>query len=155
VDYNLPERFDLTYKGADNQLHRPVMIHRAPFGSMERFIAILIEHTGGNFPLWLAPEQAIILPISDKYQNYGEKVLNLLENSEIRALVDNRNEKIGRKIRDAELSKIPFMLIIGENEANDLTVSVRKHGKGDLGTYTIEQFAKLVQTEINQSLKEF
>jgi len=155
VDYNLPERFDLTYKGADNQLHRPVMIHRAPFGSMERFIAILIEHTGGNFPLWLAPEQAIILPISDKYQNYGEKVLNLLENSEIRALVDNRNEKIGRKIRDAELSKIPFMLIIGENEANDLTVSVRKHGKGDLGTYTIEQFAKLVQTEINESLKEF
>ncbi len=155
VDYNLPERFDLTYKGADNQLHRPVMIHRAPFGSMERFIAILIEHTGGNFPLWLAPEQAIILPISDKYQNYGEKVLNLLENSEIRALVDNRNEKIGRKIRDAELSKIPFMLIIGENEANDLTVSVRKHGKGDLGTYTIEQFAKLVQTEINQSVKEF
>ncbi len=155
VDYNLPERFDLTYKGADNQLHRPVMIHRAPFGSMERFIAILIEHTGGNFPLWLAPEQAIILPISDKYQNYGEKVLNLLENSEIRALVDNRNEKIGRKIRDAELSKIPFMLIIGENEANDLTVSVRKHGKGDLGTFTIEQFAKLVQTEINESLKEF
>ncbi len=155
VDYNLPERFDLTYKGADNQLHRPVMIHRAPFGSMERFIAILIEHTGGNFPLWLAPEQAIILPISDKYQNYGEKVLNLLENSEIRALADNRNEKIGRKIRDAELSKIPFMLIIGENEANDLTVSVRKHGKGDLGTYTIEQFAKLVQTEINESLKEF
>ncbi len=155
VDYNLPERFDLTYKGADNQLHRPVMIHRAPFGSMERFIAILIEHTGGNFPLWLAPEQAIILPISDKYQNYGEKVLKLLENSEIRALVDNRNEKIGRKIRDAELSKIPFMLIIGENEANDLTVSVRKHGKGDLGTFTIEQFANLVQTEINQTVKEF
>jgi threonyl-tRNA synthetase len=131
------------------------MIHRAPFGSMERFIAILIEHTGGNFPLWLAPEQAIILPISDKYQNYGEKVLKLLENSEIRALVDNRNEKIGRKIRDAELSKIPFMLIIGENEANDLTVSVRKHGKGDLGTFTIEQFANLVQTEINQTVKEF
>lgn len=155
VDYNLPERFDLTYKGADNQLHRPVMIHRAPFGSMERFIAILIEHTGGNFPLWLAPEQAIILPISDKYQNYGEKVLKLLENSEIRALVDNRNEKIGRKIRDAELSKIPFMLIIGENEANDLTVSVRKHGKGDMGTFTIEQFAKHVQSEINQTVKEF
>ena len=112
VDYNLPERFDLTYKGADNQLHRPVMIHRAPFGSMERFIAVLLEHTGGNFPFWLMPDQVIILPISDKYQIYTEKVLHLLENSEIRALVDNRSEKTGRKIRDAEVSKIPFMLIV-------------------------------------------
>ncbi|MFD1313982.1 threonine--tRNA ligase [Namhaeicola litoreus] len=155
VDYNLPERFDLTYKGADNQLHRPVMIHRAPFGSMERFIAILIEHTGGNFPLWLMPEQAIILPISEKYQNYSEKVLNLLENYEIRALVDNRNEKVGRKIRDAEMSKIPFMLIIGENEANEGTVSVRKHGEGDLGTFSVEQFAKIVQDEIDKTLKQF
>lgn len=155
VDYNLPERFDLNYKGADNQLHRPVMIHRAPFGSMERFVAILIEHTGGNFPLWLMPEQAIILPISEKYQNYSEKVLNLLENYEIRALVDNRNEKIGRKIRDAEMSKIPFMLIIGENEAEENTVSVRKHGEGDLGTFTLEQFSKIVQTEIDLTLKQF
>ena len=155
VDYNLPERFDLTYKGADNQLHRPVMIHRAPFGSMERFVAILIEHTGGNFPLWLMPEQAIILPISDKYQNYSEKVLNLLENYEIRALVDNRNEKVGRKIRDAEMSKIPFMLIVGESEANDDTVSVRKHGEGDLGTFSIEQFAKIVQDEIDKTLTQF
>ncbi len=155
VDYNLPERFDLTYKGADNQLHRPVMIHRAPFGSMERFIAILIEHTGGNFPLWLMPEQAIILPISDKYQNYSEKVLNLLENYEIRALVDNRNEKVGRKIRDAEISKIPFMLIVGESEANEATVSVRKHGDGDLGTFSIEEFAKIVQDEIDKTLTQF
>lgn len=155
VDYNLPERFDLNYKGADNQLHRPVMIHRAPFGSMERFVAILIEHTGGNFPLWLMPEQAIILPISEKYQNYSEKVLNLLENYEIRALVDNRNEKIGRKIRDAEMSKIPFMLIIGENEAEENTVSVRKHGEGDLGTFTVEQFSKIVQAEIDLTLKQF
>ena len=116
VDYNLPERFDLTYKGSDNQLHRPVMIHRAPFGSMERFIAILLEHTGGKFPLWLTPDQVILLPISDKYQNYAKKVLNLLENSEIRALIDSRNEKTGRKIRDAEVSKVPYMIIVGEKE---------------------------------------
>ena len=119
VDYNLPERFELHYKGSDNELHRPVMIHRAPFGSMERFVAILLEHTGGNFPLWLMPDQVIILPISDKYQIYTEKVLHLLENSEIRALVDNRSEKTGRKIRDAEVSKIPFMLIVGEKEENE------------------------------------
>ena len=155
VDYNLPERFDLTYKGADNQLHRPVMIHRAPFGSMERFIAILIEHTGGNFPLWLMPEQVIILPISEKYEKYGKNVLNLLENYEIRALVDNRNEKIGRKIRDAEVKRIPFMIIIGEQEAHENTISVRKHGKGDLGTFTVESFAKLVQDEIDKTLKPF
>ena len=155
VDYNLPKRFDLTYKGADNQLHRPVMIHRAPFGSMERFIAVLLEHTGGNFPLWLMPEQVIILPISDKYQIYTEKVLHLLEKSEIRALVDNRSEKTGRKIRDAEVSKIPFMLIVGEKEENEGTVSVRKHGAGDIGTFSIEEFISLIKEEINKTVIEF
>ena len=155
VDYNLPERFDLTYKGSDNQLHRPVMIHRAPFGSMERFIAILIEHTGGNFPLWLTPEQVILLPISEKYENYTKKVLNLLENYEIRALVDDRNEKIGRKIRDAEMNKIPFMLIIGETEERDGTVSVRIHSEGDLGTYSIDAFSGLIQEEIDKTLQQF
>ena len=155
VDYNLPERFDLSYKGSDNQLHRPVMIHRAPFGSMERFIAILIEHTGGNFPLWLTPEQAILLPISEKYEIYTKKVLNLLENYEIRALVDDRNEKIGRKIRDAEMNKIPFMLIIGENEEKEGTISVRKHGEGDMGTFTVEEFSKIIQKEIDKTLKQF
>ncbi|WP_299673755.1 threonine--tRNA ligase [uncultured Tenacibaculum sp.] len=155
VDYNLPERFDLTYKGSDNELHRPIMIHRAPFGSMERFIAILLEHTGGNFPLWLTPEQVIILPISEKYEKYTEKVLLLLENSEIRALVDNRNEKTGRKIRDAEVSKIPFMIIVGEKEEQDGTVSVRKHGEGDLGTFTIEEFIQLIQKEVQKTLVTF
>ena len=155
VDYNLPERFDLTYKGADNQLHRPVMIHRAPFGSMERFIAVLLEHTGGNFPLWLMPEQVIILPISDKYQIYTEKVLHLLENSEIRALVDNRSEKTGRKIRDAEVSKIPFMLIVGEKEETDGTVSVRRHGEGDKGTYSIKDFIALMNKEIEKTVIPF
>ncbi len=155
VDYNLPERFDLTYKGSDNQLHRPVMIHRAPFGSMERFIAVLLEHTGGNFPLWLTPEQVIVLPISEKYQKYTEKVLHLLENSEIRALVDNRSEKTGRKIRDAEVSKIPFMVIVGEKEEKEGTVSVRKHGEGDLGTFTIEEFVSLIAKEIKEVKKEF
>ncbi|CAL2058926.1 threonine--tRNA ligase [Tenacibaculum sp. 190524A05c] len=155
VDYNLPERFDLTYKGSDNQLHRPIMIHRAPFGSMERFIAILLEHTGGNFPLWLTPEQVIVLPISEKYEKYTEKVLHLLENSEIRALVDNRNEKTGRKIRDAEVSKIPFMIIVGEKEEQDGTVSVRKHGEGDIGTFTIEEFVVLIQKEIQKTLVTF
>ena len=155
VDYNLPERFDLNYKGADNQLHKPVMIHRAPFGSMERFIAILLEHTGGNFPLWLTPDQVIVLPISEKYQKYTEKVLHLLENSEIRALVDDRNEKTGRKIRDAEVSKIPFMVIVGEKEENEGTVSVRKHGEGDLGTFTIEEFVALIKEEVNKTVVEF
>ena len=155
VDYNLPERFDLHYKGSDNQLHRPVMIHRAPFGSMERFIALLIEHTGGNFPLWLMPEQAILLPISEKYEIYTKKVLNLVENYEIRALVDDRNEKVGRKIRDAEINKIPYMLIIGESEEKLGTVSVRKHGEGDLGSFTIEEFSKIIQNEIDKTLKQF
>lgn len=155
VDYNLPERFDLNYKGSDDKLHRPVMIHRAPFGSLERFIAILLEHTAGNFPLWLMPEQAIILSISEKYEKYAEKVLNLLENAEIRALVDNRNETIGKKIRDAEMQKTPYMLIIGEQEEKDGTVSVRKHGEGDIGTITINEFSDLINSEINRTLKKF
>ena len=155
VDYNLPERFDLTYKGSDNESHRPVMIHRAPFGSMERFIAILLEHTGGNFPLWLMPEQAIILSLSEKYEKYSQKVLTLLENNEIRALVDNRNETIGKKIREAEVNKFPYMLIVGEQEANDGTISVRKHSEGDLGTMKIEDFADLINSEINSTLKPF
>jgi len=155
VDYNLPERFDLNYKGADNQLHRPVMIHRAPFGSMERFIAVLLEHTGGKFPLWLIPEQVIILPISEKYQKYAENVLHLVENSEIRALVDDRNEKTGRKIRDAELNKIPFMLIVGEQEEKDGTVSVRKQGEGDLGAFTVNEFISFLNKEINSTLEQF
>jgi len=155
VDYNLPERFDLNYKGSDNQLHRPVMIHRAPFGSMERFIAILLEHTGGNFPLWLMPEQVIILPISDKYQKYAKKVSELLENSEIRALIDSRSEKTGRKIRDAELQKTPYMIIVGEKEESNNSVSVRKHGEGDIGTFDIDDFIKLVQKEIDKTLVEF
>ncbi|GGX09700.1 threonine--tRNA ligase [Aquimarina muelleri] len=155
VDYNLPERFDLTYKGSDNESHRPIMIHRAPFGSMERFIAILLEHTGGNFPLWLMPEQAIILSISEKYEKYSEKVLNLLENDEIRALVDNRNETIGKKIREAEMNKFPYIIIIGEQEENNNTISVRKHGGEDLGTIPIDEFSKMVSKEINSTLKPF
>ncbi|HIB36772.1 threonine--tRNA ligase [Mesonia sp.] len=155
VDYNLPERFDLTYKGSDNDLHRPVMIHRAPFGSMERFIAILLEHTGGNFPLWLMPEQAIVLSLSEKYENYTKKVLNLLENHEIRGLADNRSETMGKKIREAEMNKLPYMLIVGEQEEQDGTVSVRKHGGEDLGAMTVEQFAELINAEVNSSLKSF
>ncbi len=157
VDYNLPERFDLTYKGADNELHRPVMIHRAPFGSMERFIAILLEHTAGNFPLWLVSEQAIILSLSEKYENYAKKVLDSLENHEIRALVDNRNETIGKKIREAETQKYPFMLIVGEEEEKSGTVSVRRHGQDGKGntTMSVEEFAKLVNDEVNKVLKPF
>jgi len=155
VDYNLPERFDLNYKGSDNELHRPVMIHRAPFGSMERFIAILLEHTGGNFPLWLMPEQAIILSLSEKYEKYAEKVLSLLENHEIRALVDNRNETIGKKIREAEMNKIPFMIIIGENEESENMISVRKHGGEDLGMISVDMFSEIVTNEVNKTLKTF
>ena len=155
VDYNLPERFDLTYKGSDNELHRPVMIHRAPFGSMERFIALLIEHTGGNFPLWLTPEQAIILPVSEKHEIYAEKVLKSLENNEIRALIDNRNETVGKKIREAEMNKTPFMLIVGESEEEKNTISVRKHGGDDLGAIPIQDFVDLVTKEINSTLKTF
>jgi threonyl-tRNA synthetase len=150
VDYNLPERFELSYIGSDNEKHRPVMIHRAPFGSMERFVAVLIEHCGGNFPLWLTPDQFIILPISEKYQQYAENVLNLLDKHNIRGLIDERSEKTGRKIRDAEMKKIPFMLIVGEKEEADGTVSVRKHGQGDMGTFSIEKFADLVNTEVKQ-----
>ncbi len=155
VDYNLPERFDLTYKGSDNELHRPVMIHRAPFGSMERFIALLLEHTGGNFPLWLIPEQAIVLPVSEKHEIYAEKVLSSLENNEIRAQIDARSETVGKKIREAEMNKIPFMLIVGENEEEANTISVRRHGGEDLGSISIKQFTDLVASEINSTLKSF
>ena len=153
VDYNLPERFELEYTGQDNQKHRPIMIHRAPFGSMERFVAVLIEHTGGKFPLWLTPEQFIILPISEKYEIYSKKVLSLLANYDLRGTIDERNEKTGKKIRDAELAKIPFMLIVGENEEGKGTVSVRRHGEGDLGAMTIEDFAKMVDQEVEKELK--
>ena len=155
VDYNLPERFELTYKGSDNEMHRPVMIHRAPFGSMERFVAVLLENTGGNFPLWLMPEQAIILSLSEKYEKYSQKVLDLLEIDEIRAVSDDRSETIGKKIRDAEMSKVPYMLIVGEQEEKDGTVSVRRHGQGDIGTITIEAFAELVKNEIKKTHKAF
>ncbi len=150
VDYNLPERFDLEYVGNDNQRHRPIMIHRAPFGSMERFVAVLIEHTAGKFPIWLAPDQAIILPISEKYHDYSKKVLKLLNNYEIRSRIDERNEKIGKKIRDAELTKIPYMLIVGEKEEQEERLSVRKQGAGDLGTFTVSQFADLINEEIQE-----
>ncbi len=155
VDYNLPERFDLTYKGSDNESHRPVMIHRAPFGSMERFVALLLEHTGGNFPLWLIPTQAIVLPVSEKHEKYAEKVLSSLENHEIRALIDNRNETVGKKIREAELKKIPFMLIVGEQEEEAETIAVRRHGGEDFGSISLSKFSDLVSTEINSTLKSF
>ena len=155
VDYNLPERFDLTYKGSDNELHRPVMIHRAPFGSLERFVAILLEHTGGNFPLWLMPEQAIVLSVSEKYEKYAEKVLNLLENNEIRALADNRNETVGKKIREAEIQKYPFMIIVGDQEEKDNTITVRAHGGEDLGMISVDAFAEIVTKQIGESLKTF
>ena len=155
VDYNLPERFDLTYKGSDNELHRPVMIHRAPFGSMERFVAILLEHTAGNFPLWLTPQQVIVLSISEKYEKYAKKVLHLLENNEIRALSDDRNETVGKKIRDAEIAKTPFMVIVGENEEKMNKVTVRRHGGEDLGMITIQEFSSIINKEINNSLKQF
>lgn len=155
VDYNLPERFDLTYKGSDNELHRPVMIHRAPFGSLERFIAILIEHTGGNFPLWLTPKQVNILCVSEKYKNYALKVLNLLENDEIRAQLDDRSETIGKKIRESELSKVPYMIVLGEKEANSDTIAIRKHQKGDLGSMSVETFIKMIKTEIADSISKF
>lgn len=148
VDYNLPERFELEYTGADNQKHRPVMIHRAPFGSLERFIAVLIEHCAGNFPLWLTPVQVKILPISEKSADYTQRVAELLKNADIRAEIDERNEKIGKKIRDAELMKIPYMLVIGEKEAADHKVAVRRHQQGDRGVMEVEQFINLVQEEV-------
>ncbi|WP_438964339.1 threonine--tRNA ligase [Winogradskyella sp.] len=155
VDYTLPERFDLTYKGSDNELHRPVMIHRAPFGSMERFVAILLEHTGGNFPLWLMPEQAIILSVSEKYEKYAQKVLNLLENDEIRALADNRNETVGKKIREAEINKYPYMIIVGEQEEINETITVRQHGGEALGTISVEDFVIIVKEKVSNSLRTF
>jgi threonyl-tRNA synthetase len=148
VDYNLPERFELEYTGSDNQKHRPVMIHRAPFGSLERFIAVLIEHCAGNFPLWLSPEQFTILPISEKYEEYAKKLSDILKDSDICGLIDFRDEKIGRKIRDAEIKKIPYMLIVGEKEAAEGLVSVRKHGQGDMGSMTIEEFKQQIIKEI-------
>jgi threonyl-tRNA synthetase len=153
VDYNLPERFELEYTGSDNQKYRPVMIHRAPFGSMERFVAVLLEHTAGNFPLWLTPDQVIVLPISEKYVDYAKKVAQVLDNSEIRALVDERNEKTGKKIRDAELMKVPYMLIVGEKEEADGTVSVRKHSQGDLGTFSLSDFVSLIIEETKKQLE--
>ena len=155
VDYNLPERFQLEYTGADNQKHRPVMIHRAPFGSMERFVAVLIEHTGGKFPLWLTPDQVIILPISEKFNEYAQKVREELDAQEIRALVDDRNEKIGRKIRDNEMRRIPYMLIVGEKEAEEGTVSVRKQGVGDEGVLKIDNFAKKVTEEVRNMINKY
>ena len=154
VDYNLPERFDLEYIGSDNQKHRPVMIHRAPFGSMERFVAVLIEHTGGKFPLWLTPEQFVILPVSEKFEDKAKELLNTLDNMELRGTIDLRSEKIGRKIRDAELKKTPFMLIVGEKEVNEGTVSVRRHGVGDLGSMSVEQFAQAINDEINNLMEK-
>ena len=149
VDYNLPERFELEYTGADNKKHRPVMIHRAPFGSMERFVAVLIEHCGGNFPLWLAPDHFIILPISEKYHDYAEKVSQLLKNYDICGPIDNRAETTGRKIRDAEVSKIPYIIIVGEREENDGTISVRKHGGEDLGSLSVDGLIKIITEEID------
>jgi len=153
VDYNLPERFELEYIGADNQKHQPVMIHRAPFGSMERFVAVLIEHTAGKFPLWLTPDQVVILPISEKFQDYAEKVSDFLKNYDIRTLIDERSEKIGKKIRDNELKRIPYLLIIGEKEQETGTVSVRRQGEGDQGAMKLEEFARFLQSEVENQLE--
>ena len=155
VDYNLPERFELEYMGSDNQKHRPVMIHRAPFGSMERFVAVLIEHTAGKFPLWLTPEQVVILPISEKFNEYAEQVKMYLKIHEIRAIVDDRNEKIGRKIRDNEMKRIPYMLIVGEKEAENGEVSVRRQGEGDKGTMKFEEFAKILNEEVQNMINKW
>jgi len=154
IDYNLPERFDLEYIGSDDKKHRPIMIHRAPFGSMERFVAVLIEHTGGKFPLWLTPEQAVILPISEKFNDFAKKVSDFLNNYDIRTQIDDRNEKIGRKIRDNELKRIPYLLIVGEKEVETNTVSVRKQGEGDKGSMSIDEFAKLINKEVEQILND-
>ena len=156
VDYNLPERFQLEYVGSDGEKHRPVMIHRAPFGSMERFVAVLIEHTGGKFPLWLTPDQVAILPISDKYIPYAEQVRDELERNEVRAIIDDRSEKIGRKIRDTEVKHIPYMLIVGEKEAAENLVAVRKQGgNGDLGQMSVADFAKIITNEVNEQIKKW
>lgn len=153
VDYNLPERFDLEYIGADDKKHRPIMIHRAPFGSMERFVAVLIEHTGGKFPLWLAPDQAVIIPVSEKYNEYAKKVFSLLNNYDIRTLIDDRNEKVGKKIRDNELKRIPYLLVVGEKEEEAQLVSVRVQGEGDKGQMKIEEFADLLNSEVKKQLE--
>ena len=155
VDYNLPERFDLEYMGSDNQKHRPVMIHRAPFGSMERFVAVLIEHTAGKFPLWLTPDQVAILPISEKFNDYADKVRMELKKYDIRAIVDERNEKIGRKIRDNEMKRIPYMLVVGEKEAENGEVAVRKQGEGDKGVMKIEDFAKNIAEEVHNMINKW
>ncbi|MGL5919913.1 MAG: threonine--tRNA ligase, partial [Bacteroidales bacterium] len=155
VDYNLTERFELDYTGAYNQKHRPVMIHRAPFGSMERFVAVLIEHTGGKFPLWLTPDQVVIMPISEKYNEYAEKVAQELNMLDIRALVDDRNEKIGRKIRDNEMKKISFLLVVGEKEAENGEVSVRKQGEGDQGTMKVADFAAMITKEVDELMNAY
>lgn len=154
VDYNLPERFELEFKGSDNKMHRPVMIHRAPFGSMERFVAVLLEHCGGNFPLWLTTDQVAILPISEKHQDYAEKVLKVLNNYDIRAFIDDRSEKTGRKIRDNELKKIPYMLVVGGKEEEDGTVAVRKHGEGDIGVQGLEEFAKFIVETVKSEITD-
>ena len=153
VDYNLPERFDLTYNGSDNQKHRPVMIHRTVFGSMERFVAVLIENTAGKLPLWLAPEKAVILPISDKFNDYASNVLEILNNSDICTVIDDRNEKIGKKIRDNELKRIPYLLVVGEKEAENGSISVRKQGEGDKGSMKIEKFVEFINEEIKKEIE--
>ena len=153
VDYNLPERFDLTYKGSDDKLHRPIMIHRAPFGSMERFVAVLLEHTGGKFPLWLTPDQVVVLPISEKYNEYAEEVARMLNLRDVRTQIDDRNEKIGRKIRDNELKRIPYLLIVGEKEAAERKVSVRAQGEGDKGQMSIEEFAAFMQEMVAKEIE--
>ncbi len=155
VDYNLPERFELEYVGADNKKHRPVMIHRAPFGSMERFVAVLIEHTAGKFPLWLTPDQVVVLPISEKHNDYAEKVLNFLNNCDIRTLIDDRNEKIGKKIRDNELKRIPYLLIVGQKEVDSETVSVRVQGDGDKGSMKLKEFADLINKEVKAQTEAY
>jgi threonyl-tRNA synthetase len=155
VDYNLPERFQLEYIGADNQRHRPVMIHRAPFGSMERFVAVLIEHTAGKFPLWLTPDQVVVLPISEKYNDYAWQISHELTLQNIRVIVDDRNEKIGRKIRDNELQRIPYMLIVGEMEAENNKISVRKQGEGDKGSMKITTFADILNEEVENQMNQW
>jgi len=153
VDYNLPERFELEYIGADDKRYRPIMIHRAPFGSMERFVAVLIEHSGGKFPLWLAPDQVVVLPVSEKFNDYAKKVVDFLNNYDIRTLIDDRNEKVGKKIRDNELKRIPYLLIVGEKEANDDLVSVRMQGEGDKGQMSLVNFADHINEEVKKQVE--
>ena len=154
VDYNLPNRFELEYIGADNKKHRPVMIHRAPFGSLERFVAVLIEHCAGNFPVWLTPDQIAVLAISEKYEEYAKEVFEKLKQVDIRGILDNRDEKIGRKIRDAEVKKIPYMIIVGEKEQEKNQVAVRRHGEGDMGAMSLAEFIDMFNKDIKSSLFE-